>query len=275
MTTDPAAVDGLPFVKGHGTENDFVLIPDQGNQVELTAGLAAVLCDRRRGPGADGAIRVGRGQDGLFVMDYRNADGSPAQMCGNGARVFARFLVDSGWAAPGRIDFTTRAGLRSAELGPDGDVRIGMGPVQLGGAATATVSGREFPGVTADVGNPHLVCWVDGPDALDALDLGVPPGVDPDRFPEGVNVEFAVRIADEHARMRVHERGSGETRSCGTGTVAVAAVLLAQQHRSTGTVRIDVPGGSVEVEIADGLATLAGPAVLSYSGTVNPRILAG
>ena len=122
----------LAFVKGHGTENDFVLLPDLDGGLELTAELARALCDRHAGIGADGAIRVARNDSGQFFMDYRNADGSSAEMCGNGARVFARYLVDAGWASPGRIDFVTRGGLRTAELGAEGDVTIHMGPVTVG-----------------------------------------------------------------------------------------------------------------------------------------------
>ena len=110
----------LAFVKGHGTENDFVLLPDPEGTLELTAELARALCDRHAGIGADGVIRVARDDAGRFVMDYRNADGSLAEMCGNGARVFARYLVDAGWASPGRIDFVTRGGLRTAIWAPPG-----------------------------------------------------------------------------------------------------------------------------------------------------------
>lgn len=270
MSTSSVGTDGLPFVKGHGTENDFVLIPDQDGSLELTAELAARLCERRTGPGADGAIRVAPHAAGGFFMDYRNADGSLAEMCGNGARVFARFLVDAGWAAPGRIDFETRAGRRSAELSATGDVSVGMGGVTVGAPSAATVSGMQIRGTAVDVGNPHLVCWVDDPDRLD---LTIQPGFDPAVFPNGVNLEFIARTGEDSVRMRVHERGSGETRSCGTGTVAAAAVALAADARTEGTIEVTVPGGRVVVEIADGTAVLTGPAVLSYSGTINPAIL--
>lgn len=257
-------------MKGHGTENDFVLIPDRDDRITLTAELAALLCERRTGPGGDGVIRVVGRADGRFFMDYRNADGSLAEMCGNGARVFARFLVDSGWAVPGRIDFETRGGPRSAELGSSGDVSIGMGPVSIGMSSSATVAGVEIVGTAVDVGNPHLVCWVDDP-AL--LDLSVQPGFNSQAFLEGVNIEFIARVGPDAVSMRVYERGSGETRSCGTGTVAAAAVALAADGRGAGSVQVTVPGGRVVVEIVDGAAVLTGPAVLSYSGTVNPAIL--
>lgn len=275
MSTDDPT--GPVFIKGHGTENDFVLLPDASDELVLTPDLARRLCDRRTGVGGDGAIRIAPADGDRFLMDYRNSDGSPAEMCGNGARVFARFLVDAGWARAGRIGFDTRGGPRTADLAATGDVRIGMGPVRLGGPGVAAVAGREFPGTAVDVGNPHLVCLFDENDAtpedLDALDLSVAPGVDAGLFPEGVNVEFVLPVGPDELRMRVFERGAGETRSCGTGTVASAAAHLAATDRQAGVVTVNVLGGRVRVEITDVGADLIGPAVLTYSGTLNPDVL--
>jgi diaminopimelate epimerase len=261
---------GLPFVKGHGTENDFILLPDPGGTLELTAALARSLCDRHAGLGADGVIRVARESTGGFLMDYRNADGSLAEMCGNGARVFARYLVDAGWAPPGRIEFATRGGTRTADLGPDGDVTVHLGPVTFGGPGVARLAGVPFPGRAVSVGNPHLVCFTDTP--LAALDLGVAPALEPDQFPQGANVEFVNPQGAGQVRMRVYERGVGETRSCGTGTVAVAAGWLSEQGHSRGAVEVGVPGGMVRVEVGDGWSTLCGPAVIVASGTVYPAL---
>src|SRR5699024_5451031 len=136
----------------------FVLLPDPDSRLELTAALARAVCDRHAGLGADGAIRVARDGAGRFVMDYRNADGSVAEMCGNGARVFARYLVDACWAPAGRIEFDTRGGPRWAELDETGDVLIGTGPVRVRGPSTARLAGTEIAGVVVDVGNPPLVC---------------------------------------------------------------------------------------------------------------------
>lgn len=264
---------GLPFVKGHGTENDFVLLPDADGDVELTPELARRLCDRRSGIGADGVIRVAPADHDRFVMDYRNSDGSIAEMCGNGARVFARFLVDAGWASAGRLEFETRGGLRTAELAASGDVRVGMGTVTVGGKSVAELAGREITGTAVDVGNPHLVCSIDHDPA--ELDLRTAPSFDPTLFPGGVNIEFVRTDSVDAVTMRVYERGVGETRSCGTGTVAAAAVRLAADGRDSGTVRVRVPGGQVTVEIRSGTADLIGPAVLVYSGTLNPAMLSG
>nr|WP_240189438.1 diaminopimelate epimerase [Nakamurella flavida] len=257
----------MPFVKGHGTENDFVLVPDREGLLDLTPDQVRALCDRRAGIGADGVIRVAPGTLAPFFMDYRNADGSLAEMCGNGARVFTRFLVDAGWTGPGPVTFETRAGLRTAEVGPDGDVTVGMGPAVLGAASAAVVGGVRYPGVAVDVGNPHLVCRLDGGLAeLAALDLTRAPGVDAELFPAGVNVEFVVPLAPDRVRMRVHERGSGETRSCGTGTVAVATVALGWAGRSVGSVHVLVPGGAVRVDRTGQDSSLTGPAVLVATG---------
>ncbi len=269
----PPAIDtttGVPFLKGHGTENDFVLLPDPDGTLTVSPSQVRAVCDRHAGLGADGVLRIApapAGSAASFVMDYRNADGSPAQMCGNGARVFARYLVDAGWAPPGRIVFETRGGLRVADVPTSGDVTIGMGPVRLGAPGSARVGGIDYPGVAADVGNPHLVCLTTGP--LESLDLSRQPGFDPAAFPEGVNIEFAVPVDRDRVAMRVHERGVGETRSCGTGTVAVAAAYLASTGRSTGTVRVTVPGGAVTVTVLADDSTLAGPAVLLAAGTID------
>lgn len=256
------------YTKGHGTENDFVLLPDAQGRLEITPQIVRAICHRRTGIGADGLIRVVREADGFF-MDYYNADGSLAEMCGNGARVFGRYLVDAGWAPPGEIIFRTRAGQRRAEVPECGDVTIWMGQVSLGDEETATVGGHGYPGRCADVGNPHLVCLVTAAE-LPEIDLSQAPGFDPIAFPDGVNVEFVAPGGDDdHILMRVYERGSGETRSCGTGTVAAAAVALAARGRTQGTVQVTVPGGQIQVAMCDQEVTLTGPAVLIADGRLR------
>lgn len=265
----------LPFVKGHGTENDFVLVPDRDGALEIDADSVRAICDRRAGIGGDGLIRVGPATDGGpgFFMDYRNADGSLAQMCGNGARVFARALVEWGWQQPGRFEFQTRGGRRGAELGAEGAVSIEMGRVRVGGSSAADLGGRVLPGVVVDVGNPHLVCHLPDDVRLADLDLSQAPGYDRQVYPEGVNVEFMTVLGPDRLAMRVFERGVGETRSCGTGTVATAAA-----HRRAlgpGRVEVQVPGGRVIVDLTatndSGVfeARLTGPAVLVAAGTLT------
>ncbi|MCP2338826.1 diaminopimelate epimerase [Actinomadura rupiterrae] len=275
----------MRFIKGHGTENDFVILPDPDGALDLTAEAVARLCDRHAGIGADGVLRVVRtklaGEPAVealpaeWFMDYRNADGSIAEMCGNGVRVFARYLVDAGLAEPGEWDIATRAGLRRVTLGASGDVRVEMSaPVYLG-EGEATVAGEAFGGVRVSMGNPHLACRVDIP--LADLDLCHAPGFDPAVFPEGVNVEFFRPLGERHVEMRVYERGSGETRSCGTGTVAVAvaaalggAVPGSPSDLPSGEWTVDVPGGRVTVSLEAGTSYLTGPAVLVAEGETRP-----
>ena len=269
----------LSFAKGHGTRNDFVCLTDPDDLVPLSEAAVRFLCDRRGGIGGDGVLRAVRGRhvDGwtgdpdAWFMDYRNADGSIAEMCGNGVRVFTRYLVEEGLvnAADSPIVIGTRAGERSADLLPDGRVRVWMGRPRVD-AEPVRIGHRERSDLATavDVGNPHAVVRLDELDALAGLDLGVAPTYPAEAFPSGVNVEYAVIVGDAHARMRVHERGVGETESCGTGTVAVAAALASQQGATEGTWRIDVPGGSVEVELRDGQAWLTGPAVIVARGHV-------
>src|SRR3954471_13038977 len=210
----------LRYVKGHGTGNDFVVLPDPDADLDLTPQLVRALCDRRTGLGADGVLRVvatdcmpgewpESDPEARWFMDYRNADGSVAEMCGNGIRVFARYLVDSGFATPGRLRVATRDGVKTVDAGVDGDVTVDMGVVQTLDVAgcTVVIDGVERPGVAVSVGNPHVVVAVDDPAALGDLDgLQVQPA---GAFPDGVNVEFVSSDGDRHFVVRVHERGVG------------------------------------------------------------------
>ncbi|GAB2582447.1 diaminopimelate epimerase [Microlunatus antarcticus] len=264
------------FSKGHGTQNDFVVLLDRENTLDMSDDDVRWLCDRRAGIGGDGLLRAVRarhvpewdGDPDLWFMDYRNADGSLAQMCGNGVRVFVRYLLDEGLATGPDVDVATRAGLRPASVLADGRVRVAMGPVAVGDGAVhvSTADGSEFEATPVDVGNPHAVSF--GPPR--ALDLTRPPAWAPaTAFPEGVNLEFVETVGARHVAMRVYERGVGETRSCGTGTVAVVAASQARDGDGDGTWTVDVPGGQVEVELADGQAWLTGPAVLVAYGEVT------
>jgi diaminopimelate epimerase len=287
----------LPFVKGHGTENDFVLLPDHHARLDLTPGFVAALCDRRAGLGGDGLLRVAR-TDALVIagvldeippgvatcdwfMDYRNADGSVAEMCGNGVRVFAHHLVAAGLVDRTEFVVGSRAGGRRVHVlsadAADADVTVEMGPVRLGSRSLATL-GRPLEGVAVDVGNPHLACVVDGMTVaeLDSLDFTDGAVFDHDVFPHGVNIEVLTPARDGAVHMRVLERGVGETRSCGTGTVAAAAAALqAQTGKPRGTLDVHIPGGTVTVTISDDGATLRGPSRLVAIGTVSLPEAAG
>jgi len=254
----------IEFLKGHGTENDFVLLPDPSGRLELTPGRVAVLCDRQRGLGADGVLRVVRAEAlgvvsaGEWFMDYRNADGSVAEMCGNGMRVFARYLADSRLVQAPEFVVGSRGGDRPVVVHPDGSVTVRMGPATITGASVAIVGEANFSGVAVNVGNPHLVSIVD--EDVAALDLKVQPRYDTDFFPDGVNLEFVNPLGEGALRMRVYERGVGETRSCGTGTVAAVAAALHLAGTDTGESTVDVPGGRVTVSLERGESTLTGPA---------------
>jgi diaminopimelate epimerase len=251
------------FVKGHGTENDFVLLPDP--PAELDAALVQALCDRRTGIGADGVLAVRRENDTYF-MDYRNADGSIAETCGNGIRVFARYLVESGLESPGSFVVGTRAGACRVEVPADGsDITVEMGLPERIADAKVTVGSKTWPAFGYAIGNPHLV--VLGVEEIDGLDLSAAPEIDPP-VDGGINVEFLHRIGPKHVQMRVFERGVGETRSCGSGAcMAAVAAMDAVCRRST--YDVDVPGGRLSVEWRDDdVVTLSGPAVLVASGEV-------
>jgi diaminopimelate epimerase len=257
------------FVKGHGTENDFVVLPETPVS-DFDAELVRALCDRRAGIGADGVLRVHRDGDGQWFMDYRNADGSVAETCGNGIRVFARYLVTAGVASPGPLQVGTRSGVRRVEVPADGgDITVDMGQAAPLPDAVVTVGDREFKARGWSMGNPHLVVLDAG--ELDSLDLSVAPLVHPaTSYPDGVNVEMVETVGSQHIRMRVHERGSGETRSCGTGACA-AAVAAMEAAQAWTPYTVDVPGGRLRVEwTRDGAVLLTGPAVLVASGEVDP-----
>lgn len=265
----------IVFAKGHGTENDFVLVRDRHGMIDLSPADVRWLCDRRAGIGADGVLRLvsaqhvpeWSGDPGLWYMDYRNADGSIAEMCGNGLRVFARYLLEQDLVVATECRIATRAGERTARFAADGSISTGMGPVALASAPVeVTLAGRSWPATAVDVGNPHAVVHVADADELRALRLFEAPEWSPrDAFPEGANVEFVTQIADDRLMMRVHERGSGETRSCGTGVVASVA---AHTGGADGSWYVDVPGGRLRVDLSDGQATLSGPAVIIGHGEV-------
>lgn len=260
----------LEFAKGHGTRNDFVLLSDPDGLYEPTSEQVALLCDRRGGIGADGVLRAVRcarvpgweAEGDRWFMDYRNADGTPAEMCGNGLRVFLRFLEQEGLVTGPEATVATRAGLRTGTFLPDGRIAVTMGPVEVGGQVVLRLGTQSWPATAVNVGNPHAVAVVT-PRALADLDLTRAPSWHPaDAFPSGVNAEFVVVEAPGRLRLRVHERGVGETPSCGTGVVAAAAVAGGAPR-----VTVTVPGGSLDVDLSAAQAVLTGPADVVARGT--------
>ena len=271
-----------PFLKGHGTENDFVLLPDHDGTVhgELAPERVVALCDRRAGLGGDGVLRVvrtaalGIDQDAEWFLDYRNSDGSVSEMCGNGIRVFARHLADEGLVDPSvPLPIGTRDGVKVLRFEDDGTITADLGRPRLLGESKVAVDTRTWPAAHVDMGNPHAVAFVDSLD--DAGRLFDEPSYDAATYPHGVNIEFVVRRGERRVAFRVHERGSGETRSCGTGACAVvvaAAVAdgVAQPPAADVTYRVDVPGGTLAVTwTATDRALLTGPAVIVARGTTT------
>ncbi|MFI6926815.1 diaminopimelate epimerase [Nonomuraea spiralis] len=264
----------MRFLKGHGTENDFVILPDLDDGLDVSAALVAKICDRRAGIGADGVLRVARTKQHAEVaahaevaewfMDYRNADGSVAEMCGNGVRVFARYLLDAGLVEGTEFVLATRGGPRRVRSEPNGDITVDMGRPSVLGESTASVAGHEYSGLRVDMGNPHLACAIGDP--VVQVDLSHQPGFDTGVFPAGVNIELFNPVGVSRVVMRVYERGSGETRSCGTGAVATAVAAAHLSGDTTGTWTVEVTGGTLTVILDEDTSYLSGPAVILASG---------
>jgi diaminopimelate epimerase len=307
-----SAPSRLTVAKGHGTHNDFVLIDDREATLDLTPALVRGLADRRGGLGGDGVIRLVPGAavpdapdevtqdpEAVWFMDYRNADGSDAQMCGNGVRVLAAFAERLGvWDGSGELAVGTRAGVRRVRREPDPTgargtwYAVDMGLWHLPGGAAAAGAGYDAlvavegggaprPGLSVDVGNPHTVLAVDGEAELALVDLGHPPVVTPTQ-PDGTNVELVVPMGGRPdgaglLRMRVYERGVGETRSCGTGACAAALAAATWAGPDAPDLWwVQVPGGLLRVRMLDGgRIELAGPAVIVLDAEVDLGALGG
>jgi diaminopimelate epimerase len=287
----------LHFTKGQGTGNDFVLFADPEGEVDLDPSQVAAVCDRHFGVGADGLLRAVRSANidagaaslaedpaAEWFMDYRNADGSIAEMCGNGIRVFSRYLLDNGLATlePGEtLAIGTRSGVRDVQRNTLG-FQADLGRWRLeGGEPLVRAKNLQVarPGLGINLGNPHVVVALADDAELDEADLSYIPHLEPSPV-DGANVEFVVpsdplvRDGVGHIRMRVHERGSGETLSCGTG--AAAAALATRHWAGAGAPnqwRVTVPGGVVGVRMfptEDGEhVALSGPAELVYEGDLS------
>ena len=280
-------MDLIRLSKLHATGNDFLVWTMLDDPVPVAGALARALCDRHTGVGADGLILVTPGTDGAdATMTLHNADGGIAEMSGNGIRTLAWAAVRSGLGAdPLVVD--TGGGRRTVEVerGADGDVSratVDMGPVTFDPMAipldadspfdlTAEFHGVTYRGDAAGMGNPHLVCFVDDVDAARVVQHGPHLETDP-RFPRHTNVEFVAPDGVNALRMRVWERGVGETRSCGTGACAAAAV--AYRRGIVGPrVTVRVPGGELVVEVGDTIR-LGGPVVHVFDVTIDPTALA-
>jgi diaminopimelate epimerase len=281
----------MQFVKSHGTGNDFVLIEDLHDSMEVTPELVRLLCDRHFGVGADGFIRVAPAGDADFFMDYYNADGEVAEMCGNGIRCLAKFVGDRGLVGGDKLRVGTRAGVKDLELfrGPGGDVervRVDMGPpvlerrkIPLQGdgehAIKEPIQVEDFSFVASCVsmGNPHCVLFVTDLTAVPFGFLGPAIEVMP-LFPRKTNVEFVQVLNRGEVRSRVWERGVGETLACGTGACAIA---VASNLRGFTERELDVhlPGGTLHIEWStDNHVYMTGAAEEVFRGSLDPRFVA-
>ncbi len=298
MTTMPTSLR-LPFTKGHGTQNDFVLVPDPDGSLDLAPQQVSALADRRAGLGGDGVIRVvptlhaaerevrEQAGEASWFMDYRNADGTPAEMCGNGTRVFAEYLRREGMETGDEFAIATRSGTKTVRA-VDGGWAVDLGPWRVVDPTTAKARGGDahvtpyggptLPALSLDLGNPHTVVVLPPEIDLGDLDLTRPPRVEPEP-PHGTNVELVRAVGPGHIALRVHERGVGETRSCGTGAAAAALAVrwwegivddVPGDDSGADRWTVDVPGGRLTVTaLKGGHVELAGPAVLLADGTVT------
>lgn len=291
-TTGPYAAR-VRFTRAHGTGNDFVVLADLDDRIGLSEGFVRALTDRHHGVGGDGVLRIGPGRGAAHVfMDYRNADGTIVEMCGNGVRVVAKHVVDHGLVAVDDVVVVgTRAGDRHVTVHRDAHGKVATATVDMGMASTdpsrvpfvtdaGDVAAHEFDvdgvGLTVSVvsmGNPHAVLVVDDVGTADVHGIGARLQDHP-AFPQQVNVGFAHPVAPDRIALRVFERGVGETASCGTG--ACAAVVALHRLGHTGErVSVEVPGGVLDVHLEpDGRVLMTGPAVEVAHGELDPHWLA-
>jgi diaminopimelate epimerase len=267
----------VEFTKAHGTGNDFVVVEDLGGHLELTPELVRAVCDRHFGIGADGLIRIAPGSNAPFFMDYRNADGSLAEMCGNGVRVVGKYLGDRGYVA-GTFDLETRAGVKHLELHADNRgcidrVTVDMGAPDLGDDLTLEVDGEPVTATCLSMGNPHVVLFVEDVDKSPVTTLGPRLETHPAFLPARTNVEFAQVVDRATVRQRTWERGVGETLACGTGACAVA--VAAQVRGLAGhPLVIELRGGRLELDWSPGGSVrMTGPAREVAHGTLSDDLL--
>lgn len=284
----------LRITKAHGTGNDFVIIEDLDDSLDLDVNAVARICDRHFGVGADGLIRItaSTADSTDFFMDYKNADGSIAEMCGNGIRCLTKFVVDRGHASPaiggraGDLLIGTRAGTRRVtyELASDGlvhRVEVDMGKpefsrelIPMTGEAESGLEarihveelGKEFTLHGVSMGNPHAVIFGDDPDHIDVARIGY--GIEHSSlFPDGVNVEFVKVLSRTSMKMRVWERGVGETLACGTGACAAFAAAR-ELNLIEDSISLTLPGGELALRWDESIM-MAGPAVEVFEAEID------
>jgi diaminopimelate epimerase len=278
----------LEFTKMHGLGNDFIVIDDRASELDFEPDAVTWLCDRHFGVGGDGLIliRPATADNAEFFMLYYNADGTTAEMCGNGVRCFAKYLVDNGLVTGDRVGVQTLGGVYEIDVARDADGRFEVATVDMGEpvllpalipttlpgedsvvAAPLTIAGETWEVTCVSMGNPHAIVWVDDVDAAPVTTIGPLIETDP-AFPRRTNVEFASVTTEGLIRLRVWERGVGETLACGTGACAtvVAASLAGLVDRAAA---VELPGGELVVRWGeDGRVYMSGPAETVFTGTI-------
>ena len=273
----------MRFSKMHGLGNDFVVIDAITQQVQLTPDRIRALADRHRGIGCDQVLLVEAAQGPEAEFRYRifNADGGEVEQCGNGARCFARFVREEGLTRRNLIRVETGAGLIELQLEADGQVSVAMGVPQLEPAAipfeapgrasrySLTVGVQKIEIGAVSMGNPHAVLRVDDVERAPVATLGPLLESHP-RFPRRVNVGFMQVVSRDHIRLRVFERGVGETLACGSGACA-AMVVGRLQNLLAATVQVDLPGGSLRIQWPGETASvmMTGPATRVFEGWIE------
>jgi diaminopimelate epimerase len=278
----------MRFVKSQGAGNDFVMIEDLADEITLNAAFVAAVCDRHFGVGADGLIRVVRSERADLFMDYYNADGEVAEMCGNGVRCLAKYAADRGIVTGDTLSVDTRGGIKHLTLFRDEDGRVARVRVDMGAPirdrALIPMSGEgdplhqpiaiddiTFDAACVSMGNPHAVLFIDD---LDTAPFHLGPHIETHPlFPAKTNVEFVEVRSTSEVRMRVWERGVGETMACGTGACAVAVATHARGLTGR-TVAVHLPGGTLDIEVTDDTVFMTGPAEESFEGTLGARLTA-
>jgi diaminopimelate epimerase len=261
----------LAFAKMHGAGNDFVVLDCTARPFPLSALQIRALADRHRGVGFDQLLVVERPSAPGADFRYRifNADGGEVEQCGNGARCFVRFVHDRGLTKKREITVETRGGLIRPRLEDDGEVAVDMGMPVLCGEEALEVAGEKVRVALVSMGNPHAVQMVGDVQSAPVTTQG--PRIERHaRFPQGVNAGY-VQVLDRHrARVRVWERGAGETLSCGTGACAAAVIGIAKGLLSS-PVEVETRGGTLTVAWAggDNAVTMKGPAAMVFEGTVE------
>lgn len=250
----------VEFVKMEGLGNDFVVV---ASEVEPSPADVVAWCDRRFGVGADGVLRVVPLGPDRIRMIYWNADGKEAEMCGNGLRCVANLAVRRGWVSQREIVVETAAGPLPAQVREDGLVRALVGRPRISGDPVV-LAGHTF--ALVDVGNPHAVTFVDDVEPIDVAGIGSAVETDP-LFPNRTNVEF-VTVVDRHEiRMRIWERGVGETMASGTGATAAAHATIVSGSADA-PVAVRLPGGVLTIEMVGGEAWMIGPGTTVFEGTI-------